>query len=295
MKTARPERARALFLFATLCTAAACNSSGGTTPPPDGSVRLDGSSSSDGRTGRDGPGTDGPPGTLCTDTCAFAGDDACDDGGPDSEFSVCDFGTDCTDCGPRNPGDCVPDCEGADCGPDGCGGTCGECAAGSMCDEFGSCMTCGCDGIGCGMDPCGTMDCGTCTDPATCYRSQCRMPMCEGRECGRDGAGGNCGTMMGMCPTDEGCRDGSCVACDCGTRECGFACGEPCGDMDGDCPTGEMCDRLTGMCSATPDAMCNNTCGTAGDGECDDGRPGSHFSLCEPGSDCADCGPLTST
>ncbi len=41
----------------------------------------------------------GSPG--CDDTCQFASDGACDDGGPGSSFSVCDFGTDCADCGPR--------------------------------------------------------------------------------------------------------------------------------------------------------------------------------------------------
>ena len=38
---------------------------------------------------------------LCENTCAFADDGACDDGGPDAAFSVCEFGTDCADCGPR--------------------------------------------------------------------------------------------------------------------------------------------------------------------------------------------------
>ena len=40
-------------------------------------------------------------GSSCSDTCGYAGDGACDDGGPGSSFSVCSFGTDCTDCGPR--------------------------------------------------------------------------------------------------------------------------------------------------------------------------------------------------
>ena len=51
-------------------------------------------------------GWDGP--VLCEDTCgpagapdAWAGDGACDDGGPGAEFAECDLGTDCTDCGPR--------------------------------------------------------------------------------------------------------------------------------------------------------------------------------------------------
>jgi hypothetical protein len=38
---------------------------------------------------------------LCQDTCNFSGDGACDDGGPNASFNVCELGTDCTDCGPR--------------------------------------------------------------------------------------------------------------------------------------------------------------------------------------------------
>ncbi len=39
--------------------------------------------------------------TLCTNSCTWAGDGACDDGGPGSSYSLCALGTDCTDCGPR--------------------------------------------------------------------------------------------------------------------------------------------------------------------------------------------------
>lgn len=36
----------------------------------------------------------------CTDECSrFSRDGDCDDGGPGSQYSLCDFGTDCTDCG----------------------------------------------------------------------------------------------------------------------------------------------------------------------------------------------------
>lgn len=38
---------------------------------------------------------------VCDDTCSFAGDGECDDGGADSLYSVCDFGSDCEDCGTR--------------------------------------------------------------------------------------------------------------------------------------------------------------------------------------------------
>ena len=40
-----------------------------------------------------------PPG--CTNTCSYAGDKDCDDGGPGSDYNLCDLGTDCADCGPR--------------------------------------------------------------------------------------------------------------------------------------------------------------------------------------------------
>jgi hypothetical protein len=43
----------------------------------------------------------------------------------------------------------------------------------------------------------------------------------------------------------------------------------------------------TGMTNAG----CTNTCGTADDDECDDGGPGSLFSVCALGTDCDDCGP----
>lgn len=37
----------------------------------------------------------------CRNTCVYASDDRCDDGGPDASFSLCPLGTDCDDCGPR--------------------------------------------------------------------------------------------------------------------------------------------------------------------------------------------------
>ena len=48
--------------------------------------------------GQDEPG-------ICNDTCTFSGDGECDDGGYGSTYDVCDFGTDCTDCGPRRDQD----------------------------------------------------------------------------------------------------------------------------------------------------------------------------------------------
>ena len=39
---------------------------------------------------------------ICTDTCAFAADGACDDGGFGAEYTLCDRGDDCVDCGSRD-------------------------------------------------------------------------------------------------------------------------------------------------------------------------------------------------
>lgn len=48
------------------------------------------------------PPSPGPPGSgTCVNTCRFASDGHCDDGGPGSKSSHCDSCTDCTDCGRR--------------------------------------------------------------------------------------------------------------------------------------------------------------------------------------------------
>jgi hypothetical protein len=41
------------------------------------------------------------PTAICQDTCIHSSDSMCDDGGSGSMFTACDYGTDCTDCGPR--------------------------------------------------------------------------------------------------------------------------------------------------------------------------------------------------
>jgi hypothetical protein len=40
-------------------------------------------------------------GFLCTNTCSYANDNECDDGGPDAAYNECALGTDCNDCGVR--------------------------------------------------------------------------------------------------------------------------------------------------------------------------------------------------
>jgi hypothetical protein len=38
---------------------------------------------------------------VCRDSCAYAGDGECDDGGPGAIHDLCRYGTDCSDCGER--------------------------------------------------------------------------------------------------------------------------------------------------------------------------------------------------
>ena|GEM_PF-758284 len=38
---------------------------------------------------------------ICTNTCRFANNGKCDDGGPESSNSLCEYGSDCQDCGSR--------------------------------------------------------------------------------------------------------------------------------------------------------------------------------------------------
>lgn len=45
--------------------------------------------------------------SLCGNTCNYAYDNDCDDGGPGSEYSECALGSDCHDCGARVGGQCT--------------------------------------------------------------------------------------------------------------------------------------------------------------------------------------------
>ena len=77
--------------------------------------------------------------TLCTDTCRWAGDGECDDGGSGSLYSVCEYGTDCMDCGPREG------TGGSGGDPSGCNLTCSgdgfyySCASSSSTTTYSYC------------------------------------------------------------------------------------------------------------------------------------------------------------
>ncbi len=73
----------------------------------------------------------------CEDSCVYAEDGACDDGGPGSTSAVCAVGTDCADCGYRLCEDsCTWKGDGA-CDDGGPGATGDACAYGTDCSDCG--------------------------------------------------------------------------------------------------------------------------------------------------------------
>ncbi|HUU03666.1 MAG TPA: IPT/TIG domain-containing protein [Myxococcota bacterium] len=118
-----------------------------------------------------------------------------------------------------------------------------------------------------GMDPGSYMlvvmnsDGGTASLPdAFEVRERGCTPACDGKQCGPDGCGGQCGS----CDTGQSCdADGQCVACtpQCQDRQCGP---DGCGGQCGSCQAGKICDsdgmcinenKSTGCgCGATPEA-----------------------------------------
>ena len=91
---------------------------------------------------------------LCSDSCEYAGDGVCDDGGPDAQYEDCAYGTDCGDCGrrgssnptspPTNPtkptGSCSDTCEYAGdgvCDDGGPNALYEDCAYGTDCGDCG--------------------------------------------------------------------------------------------------------------------------------------------------------------
>ncbi|HJL18008.1 MAG TPA: hypothetical protein RMH99_20250 [Sandaracinaceae bacterium LLY-WYZ-13_1] len=130
------------------------------------------------------------PGGSCTDTCVYAGDGDCDDGGPGADYALCAYGSDCTDCGPRGT---TADAEPTGALGDSCGSV-SECASGLSC--LGSvsqpaahcCVPAG-SSCGAGSDCCGYMDClggrcacrsagRACLDDADCCSGACHGGRC---------------------------------------------------------------------------------------------------------------------
>eukprot|EP00967_Tisochrysis_lutea_P126495 scaffold213983_cov31-Tisochrysis_lutea.AAC.2 len=125
-----------------------------------------------------------PVSGICTNTCTFAGDSECDDGGPGSVFSGCSFGTDCQDCGPRPDGYlCFNDCSTASDGDCDDGGSGSEY---SLCSYGHDCVDCGGRGSSSSSPP----------PPASCGATHC-MGSCAADTCEACGCGG-CAACAGV-------------------------------------------------------------------------------------------------
>ena len=132
--------------------------------------------------------------------------------------SFAPFCLDDTCVGCRDDGDCPAPlrCQARECvnptPEDTLCATDADCPQGYACDgdrcaERGPCVA-PCDGRECGDDGCGG-DCGTCPDAQDrCVEGRCDcQPECDGLACGDDGCGGDCGP----CDPDEDCVEQQCV------------------------------------------------------------------------------------
>jgi hypothetical protein len=139
----------------------------------------------------------------CKNTCeggnlSTVGDGSCDDGGRGSVYSVCAYGTDCEDCGPRQL--CNSSCETPS------NGICEDGAQNSSsakCDFGTDCNDCGSREIVC-LDTCENKDDGYCEDGAP----DADYVICDyGTDCSDCGPRplSNCADLAGSCQTDSDC------------------------------------------------------------------------------------------
>ncbi len=196
---------------------------------------------------------------YCTNTCYFAHDGECDDGGDDATTSACDLGTDCADCGERfgDCGDgtcfmetlssCPEDCDW--CGND----TCGALETEESC--WADCCPQECGDLVCGPDPVCGRSCGECWD-----FNPCTVDLCDQGSCAVENVPD--GTVLG-------CMDGMsidyCFAGDLATVYCGGVCIDDGANATTGClGTGESCDCFT-YATTTPCLSGVQECTLAGD------------------------------
>ena len=248
--------------------------------------------------------------SICSNTCEYRRDDDCDDGGKDSHYSVCAFGTDCLDCGARFPTPSAPPTPPPP--PGVCNDDCsfprdGECDDGGPGSEYSDCNL----GTDCS-------DCGARTNDATVIPPPPSPPPCNDNDGGAtDSYGDTCQDYLTWPEWCGGYDDNdftsSSMCCACGGGQpvsqastlCTDACHYPSDGLcdDGgagaqydECALGTDCtdcgDRLPHPSPPPlpPPNLCTDTCHYESDGDCDDGGQGAEYSSCELGTDCADCG-----
>jgi hypothetical protein len=182
--------------------------------------------------------------------------------------------------------DAYADGETCDCA---CGAPDPDCADGGLpvtgctsgfCQEDGQCAPCdpSCDGKACGDDGCGGQ-CGYCSDPNAplCLDGACSacVPGCDGKECGDDGCGGSCGACM--LPL-------TCVAGICGAVPAEESCVGFCGGTaPSGCGCGPSCATEGGCCVDVYQCGCQPVCAP---GACGDDGCGGTCGACPAGQLC---------
>ncbi len=131
----------------------------------------------------------------CTETCPYSGDGDCDDGGDGSAYSVCEFGTDCRDCGSR--GTAAPPTPSTDPAPSEPATTCSDTcryARDGACDDGGEGSTYSECALGTDCSDCGSRGASSSTPVAACGDGWCDA----GESCE------TCSADCGVCPA-SGC------------------------------------------------------------------------------------------
>jgi hypothetical protein len=160
-------------------------------------------------------------------------------------------------------------------------------------DDCRSCLPV-CDGKECGDDGCGGQ-CGSCIEDQVCLSGTCGLPCqraCGKAECGDDGCGGSCGDCEGA----SYCLEGLCVP-SCSPQCTGKECGDDgCGGDCGKCP-GAASVCVEGICQADcTDACSGKACGSDGCGGSCGQCPDGHLCLadgtcqCQPACGQGACG-----
>lgn len=244
---------------------------------------------------------------LCSDTCMYANDDVCDDGGPGSTYDDCAFGTDCADCGRRTP-EPARDCVVGDCDM-GLAASCdGELFV--ACLDYGASCVDQSDPVGFRWCDCGQFSAGqgACTDASTgvvCDEGILKVADClAGSVCDDTGDILNCycdDIEDGVCPAAVCTADPDCNGCTptCGTDVCGD---NGCQGTCGSCPLGQQCSAGSCVASCTGDCTgrecgfdgCEESCGTCTSPDTCNTSSGlcesSCVPSCEPGQACGSNG-----
>ena len=207
-------------------------------------------------------------------------DGSCDDGGPGSTLSTCEFGYDCADCGPR----CMPAQPPSGCL---CSDEClfahdGECDI-HHCSLGSDCTDCG---MSCGHYP---------PPPSPKPAPPSPMPPPApppAPPLRRQPVGCDCTDLCDDMASNGYCDDGGMAStyslCDYGTD---------CTDCGVRCPPPPSPPSPPPSPSQPPGCFCKDDCKSdwlrsswESNGVCDDGGPGSEYDWCDLGSDCSDCG-----